>query len=178
MHCDVLDFWFDPTTKPHWFAASDDFDQTVKMRFGALTEKAAASELHAWRDTALGRLAEIILLDQFSRTIWRNTPRAFSQDAQALVLAQEAVRQNALKALDEDGRQFLLMPIMHSESRAIHAWGEPLFKQHTSENVYAYELKHKVIIDRFGRYPHRNHILGRVSSAEELAFLEEPNSSF
>lgn len=178
MHCEVLDFWFDPQTKPHWFAASAEFDLEVTRRFESLTQKAAAGELHAWRDTVNGRLAEIILLDQFSRTIWRNTPKAFSQDAQALVLSQEALAKHALQALNEDGRQFLLMPMMHSESRAIHAWAEPLFKVHTHANVYDYELKHKAIIDRFGRYPHRNQILGRVSSAEELAFLEEPNSSF
>ena len=96
----------------------------------------------------------------------------------ALVLAQEALKQADFAALTELERNFLLLPYMHSESAKIHEIAVPLLKQYTSANTYDFELKHKVIIDRFGRYPHRNAVLGRTSSAEEIAFLQEPNSSF
>lgn len=116
--------------------------------------------------------------DQFSRNIWRDTPQAFSQDSMALVLAQEAIRQPAFQALSPVQKQFMLMPFMHSESKAIHAEAIQLFKKYTHENSYHYEQLHKNIIDRFGRYPHRNNILNRPSTPEEILFLKEPNSSF
>ncbi|MAE20859.1 MAG: hypothetical protein CMK92_00345, partial [Pseudomonas sp.] len=132
-----------------------------------------------WRQTAEGRLAEIIVLDQFSRNIYRDTPRAFSQDPLALALAQEAVANGALAQLkNADYRTFLLMPYMHSESKAVHQTAEILFKDHAPDDNYQFELKHKAIIDRFGRYPHRNVILGRPSTAEEAEFLKSPGSSF
>jgi uncharacterized protein (DUF924 family) len=123
-------------------------------------------------------LAEIIVLDQFSRNVYRDTPAAFAQDSLALALSQEAVQSGALNALTETERTFLLMPYMHSESRAIHVQAERLFKVHAPATNYDFELKHKLIIDRFGRYPHRNAILGRASTPEELVFLEQPGSSF
>ena len=118
------------------------------------------------------------MLDQFSRNIYRDTAKAFAQDAMALVLAQEAVASGALLQLNADERNFLLMPYMHSESAVIHQQAEALFKHYAPENNYQFELKHKVIIDRFGRYPHRNAILGRVSTTEELEFLKQPGSDF
>jgi len=96
----------------------------------------------------------------------------------ALVLAQEAVSRNMLAALDDDERPFLLMPYMHSESRLVHAQAEPLFLAHSSQDSHAFELRHKAIVDRFGRYPHRNKILGRASTTEETAFLAQPGSRF
>jgi len=126
----------------------------------------------------LGRLAEIILIDQFSRNIFRDTPEAFSADAVALVLAQEAIAAGADQQLETKERAFLYMPYMHSESRAIHEQAAQLFDQPGLEYNLEFEHKHKVIIDRFGRYPHRNAILGRTSTAEELDFLEGPDSSF
>ena len=141
-------------------------------------ERGAAGELAAWRSTARGRLAEILVLDQFSRNVWRGTPRSFAQDGMALVLAQEAVAAGALAQLGPVERGFLLMPWMHSESRVIHAEAERLFHENAPEANYDFELKHKAIVDRFGRYPHRNAILGRASTGEEAAFLETPGSSF
>ena len=120
-------------------------------------------------------LAEIIVLDQFSRNIYRNTVKAFSQDPQALCLAQRAIELGFDKKLPDSQAAFIYMPFMHSESKVIHQQAEQLFKGMTN---YEFELKHKVIIDRFGRYPHRNKVLGRESTAEELQFLTEPNSSF
>jgi uncharacterized protein (DUF924 family) len=174
----VLQFWFHEITPKQWWTKDAAFDHLLAERFSALLQQAAAAELHQWRTTAAGRLAEIIVLDQFSRNIYRDTARAFAQDAMALVLAQEAVTSGALPQLNSDERSFLLMPYMHSESQVVHREAERLFKQHTPEQSYQFELKHKLIIDRFGRYPHRNAILGRESSAEEITFLQQPGSGF
>lgn len=140
--------------------------------------QARQGELYTWRESARGRLAEIIVLDQFSRNIHRDSAQAFAQDGMALVLAQEAIAAGAHTSLSESETGFLLMPYMHSESRAIHAIAEALFRQHASANNHTFELKHKAIIDRFGRYPHRNPILGRDSTPEEKEFLKLPGSGF
>ena len=174
----VLAFWFDDLSPAQWWKVDPVLDRRIQDRFGGLLGRAAAAELHDWRASLKGRLAEVIVLDQFSRNIHRGTPRAFSQDPMALALAQEAVRAGALAALTPVERSILLLPYMHSESAAIHAVAEGLYRDHAPESNYQFELKHKVIIDRFGRYPHRNAILGRESSAEEIAFLKEPGSSF
>lgn len=178
MSTEVLAFWFEEIDPQLWFVADSNFDDLVGKRFLALMRQAAAGELYAWRSTAEGRLAEIIVLDQFSRHVYRNTPQAFAQDPMALALAQEAVAGGALKALDQTRRNFLLLPYMHSESAQIHAVAEALYKEFASATNHEYELRHKVIIDRFGRYPHRNAILGRPSTTEETRFLSQPGSSF
>jgi uncharacterized protein (DUF924 family) len=175
---DILDFWFREIGPVQWWAADPEFDRRIESRFLPVLQSAAQGELSGWRETPRGRLAEIIVLDQFSRNVWRGAPHAFAQDAAALILSQEAVRAGALAALGPDERAFLLMPYMHSESRAIHAEAEALFREHAPAGNYDFELKHKAIIDRFGRYPHRNAILGRQSTAEEQAFLTQPGSSF
>lgn len=174
----VLAFWFDEIEPKQWWVVDPAFDDRVRQGFGDLLEQAATGELWEWRRSARGRLAEVIVLDQFSRNIHRGTPRAFAQDPQALALAQEAVASGALQALDEVERTFLLMPYMHSESRRVHVEAEALFRQFAPAQNHEFELRHKAIVDRFGRYPHRNAILGRVSSDEELEFLEQPGSSF
>ncbi len=174
----VLSFWFEEITPQAWWTADPAFDEQIRQRFSGLLRQAAQGELYAWRATAPGRLAEVIVLDQFSRNIHRDTPLAFAQDPMALALSQEAVSVGAHHALSEIERTFLLMPYMHSESRLIHEQAEALFKAFTPANNYAFELKHKAIVDRFGRYPHRNAILGRDSTAEEIAFLKLPGSRF
>ena len=175
---DVLTFWFHEIDPKLWFAADEKFDALVRDRFLTQLQQAAAGELHDWRSSASGRLAEIIVLDQFSRNVYRGTPQAFAQDVVALVLAQEAVASGALAALDPVQRSFLLLPYMHSESPRIHALAETLYRDHAPALNYEFELRHKAIIDRFGRYPHRNAILGRPSTAEELEFLSQPGSAF
>ena len=123
-------------------------------------------------------LAEIIVLDQFSRNIFRDQAEAFSQDSLALALSQEAVACNAPAALDTEQRSFLYMPYMHSESPLVHQQAVQLFSEEGMENSYDFEIRHKEIIDRFGRYPHRNVVLGRQSTQAELDFLKQPGSSF
>ena len=179
MQNQVLNFWFKEAGSKTWFEKNPDFDQVLTERFADVLMQAAAAEFYTWRSSAQGRLAEIIVLDQFSRNIYRNTPAAFAQDAMALALAQEAVAAGALQEINSiEVRNFILMPYMHSESRLIHQQAEKLFKQYSSDKTYGFELKHKVIVDRFGRYPHRNEILGRISTDEETEFLKQPDSSF
>ena len=175
---DVLHFWFDEATPQQRFRKDAAFDAEIRARFGETQKAAARGELASWRDTPEGRLAEIIVLDQFSRNLFRDDERAFATDGAALVLAQEAIRAGADRVIAAGRLAFLYMPFMHSESRAVHAEAERLFRHPGLEDNYKFELKHKAIIDRFGRYPHRNKVLGRASTAEEIAFLNQPGSSF
>ena len=174
----ILHFWFEELTAKQHFVKDTALDETIRTRFSATLEAAARCELFAWRTSAEGRLAEIIVLDQFSRNVYRDTPRAFAQDALALVLAQELVASTQDLSLPSAQRVFACMPYMHSESALVHTQAVVLFTQRGIQDNLSFELRHKAIIDRFGRYPHRNAILGRSSSAEELAFLSEPGSSF
>jgi len=175
---DILYFWFDELTARQHFVKDAALDALIHARFGLTLEAAARCELWEWRATPQGRLAEIVVLDQFSRNVYRDTPRAFAQDAMALVLAQELVASGQDQGLPAVQRAFVYMPYMHSESRLVHAQAAVLFAQPGLEDSLGSARRHQSIIDRFGRYPHRNAVLGRTSSAQELAFLREPGSSF
>lgn len=178
-HTDILSFWFEEIKPRQWWVKDSDFDALLQRRFSGILEMAARCELYSWRKSVQGRLAEIIVLDQFSRNIHRDSVAAFKQDTLALALAQEAIANGALEEFSNaDMRTFLLMPFMHSESREIHVVAERLFRVHSGQRNFEFELRHKAIIDRFGRYPHRNKILGRVSTAEEIEFLKLPGSGF
>lgn len=174
----VLDFWFDPEHEEFLFIKNEAFDEKIRTKFYPVWLAARQGLLVGWRSALYGRLAEIIVLDQFSRNLMRDMPDAFAQDDMALVLAQEIIRQPDFKNLTSVQKQFALLPFEHSESAAIHEMALPLFEKHTSAEAIHFEVLHKRIIDRFGRYPHRNEILGRESSEEELEFLKEENSSF
>lgn len=178
MHQEILKFWFEEIDPKRWWQADPSFDASLRERYLPLLQQAMRGELFEWRRTTRGRLAEIVVLDQFSRNVFRNTPQAFAQDPMALALAQEAVAASVPPELAPAERAFLLTPYMHSESRLIHADAERLFARWAPAEPYDFELKHKAIVDRFGRYPHRNAILGRASTPEEEAFLREPGSSF
>lgn len=174
----VLEFWFEELKPAMWWKKSAKLDERMRQSFAGLHGEAERGELWVWRDTAAGRLAEIILLDQFSRNLWRDTPRAFANDGMALVLAQEAVAQKADQQLPVTQRSFMYMPFMHSESLLIHAQAVKLFATPGMERNYEAEIQHRDILQRFGRYPHRNEIVGRESTDEELLFLQQPGSSF
>ncbi|PVZ83655.1 DUF924 domain-containing protein [Serratia sp. S1B] len=178
MYQTVIKFWFEEIQPSQWFNNEPALDQLIREQFTDLLNQAKRAELFHWRSHAIGRLAEIILLDQFSRNIFRGHAEAFSADTLALVLSQEAVCSGYDKELPTHMRAFCYLPYMHSESRVIHQEALILFNQPGLEDNLEFEMKHKVIIDRFGRYPHRNQVLGRNSTAEELAFLKEPESSF
>lgn len=175
---DIIDFWFRQTEPAQWWTKDPAFDDLCRKQYLSLHRQANSGELAEWRQTPLGRLAEIIILDQFSRNMFRDTKQAFASDNLALCLSQWAITSGDDQKLTQQQRQFLYLPFMHSESASIHKQAIKLYASLDKEYGYDFELKHKAIIDRFGRYPHRNAILGRQSSAEEIAFLEQPDSSF
>jgi uncharacterized protein (DUF924 family) len=179
----VLDFWFGPL--PHegrdvWFRKDAAFDAAIRARFGTAVEAALAGPHSA--DTPRTALANVILLDQFTRNIFRDTPRAFAGDAHALAIADAAVTAGFDRALDGHERSFLYLPFEHSEDPAMQVRSLALFGALARETGLTAPLewaeKHAAVIRRFGRYPHRNAILGRASTAAEMAFLAEPGSRF
>jgi uncharacterized protein (DUF924 family) len=175
---DVIKFWFEEIDPKQRWIKDPKFDALITQRFGSLYKKAANGELKNWRKSAKGSLAEIIILDQFSRNIFRDTPNAFATDALALEASKEAIANGFDKEINTEYLSFLYMPFMHSESKEIHKIAINLFNKAGIENSYEYELRHKAIIDRFGRYPHRNKILGRESTEEEIEFLKKNGSLF
>ncbi|MEO9275537.1 DUF924 family protein [Marinomonas sp. 5E14-1] len=178
MYKDIIDFWFSELEPKHWWQKDTAFDDMIQSRFGSLHEQAKAGELFSWRETALGSLAEVIILDQFTRNIYRDKSESFACDALGLALAQFAISKGFDTGLATVERSFLYMPFMHSESKLIHMEAVTLFESLGNASNLEFEHKHKVIIDRFGRYPHRNAILGRLSTPEEVEFLKQEGSSF
>ncbi|AGH94498.1 hypothetical protein A11Q_278 [Pseudobdellovibrio exovorus JSS] len=174
----VVNFWFHEIDSKLWFEKNEEFDQLMTKKYSTTFNEALAGKFSSWRQTPEGRLAEVLVLDQFSRNIFRGSAKAFSGDALALQLAQEAVALGEDKKLNLQQRAFLYMPYMHSEDRQVHEEAVKLFSEKGLENNLHFEILHKNIIDRFGRYPHRNEILGRPSTVEEIEFLKQPNSSF
>lgn len=178
MYSEILKFWFEEIDPSKWWAKDDVFDQSMRGRFSEVHARATRCELFEWRAEAKGRLAEIIVLDQFSRNLFRGSPLAFASDPLALALAQEAIGAKAEEALSPIERSFLYLPFMHSESLAIHAVAMQLYRTNGIQSNLDFEVRHKQLIERFGRYPHRNAILGRQSTDEEIEFLKRPGSGF
>jgi len=185
----VLDFWFGaPDTPEHgtaravWFAKDAAFDDDIRRRFGETVASALAGDRREWCADARGTLAYVILLDQFTRNIFRDTPRAFAGDAHALAAAEAAVARGLDRELGGHERAFLYLPFEHAESEAMQRRSLELFTALARDTGDAGPLewaqKHAEIIFRFGRYPHRNEILGRASTPEEAAFLTQPGSRF
>jgi uncharacterized protein (DUF924 family) len=176
---DVLDFWFEQSTPKQWFNKSRSFDEAIALRFAGLVHTALAGQLRGEPDGSQDCLALILVLDQFPRHIFRGTPKAFDGDKQALRLSQFAVASGWLdQTVQPSHRQFLLMPMMHSEDVKVQHASLPLFERYTDANTSRFAKRHCEIIERFGRFPHRNSVLGRVSSADEIEFLKQPGSSF
>lgn len=175
---DVLLFWFSRTSKDKWFKNDQAFDEEIRRLFGRCWASACRGELFTWRENLYGRLAEIIVLDQFSRNLNRQSCIAWQQDGMALILAQETLNIEGWEHLTLDEKGFMLMPWMHSESVIIHEKAVELFAQLKGGSYAQSEREHREIILRFGRYPHRNALLGRASSADEQAFLEKQRLSF
>lgn len=185
----VLDFWFGPTDEQRsvWFQRSDAFDAEIMRRFGAQVEAALRGELDAWQATTPGCLAMLMLLDQFTRNIFRGTPRAFAGDARALALARGLVAAGQDQALPPLRRWFAYLPFEHAEDLGAQDEGVRLLSAlvaasgaHAAALAGAldYAERHRAVIRRFGRFPHRNAILGRISTPEELEFLTQPGSRF
>ena len=186
----VLDFWFLPAGDPghgaeraEWFRKDEAFDRAIAVRFGALIERGLSGALDAWRATPRGALAEIVVLDQFTRNVFRGTPKAFAGDARALAAARALVAAGGDRGLPAVARQFAYLPFEHAEDRATQEEAMRLFGGLAAEHpehadLLRWAAAHRDIVARFGRFPHRNLVLGRVSTAEELAFLQQPGSSF
>ena len=186
----VLDFWFLAPDNPghgqsraEWFRKDDAFDAQIRERFGALIDTAIDGGLRDWAATPRGALAQILLLDQFTRNVYRDTPRAFAGDPQALELAIALTQDGQDQQLEPTLRAFVYMPFEHAEDLAMQARAVELFQLLTQsregfESMLDYAQRHQEVIARFGRFPHRNAILGRDSTPEELAFLQQPGSRF
>lgn len=169
----ILTFWFHEVTPEQRFAKDDELDNTIRERFESIYWSILKRETFFWKETAEGALAEIIVLDQFARNMFRGAPQSFAGDPLALELAMEMVGKGQNKELPVEQRSFVYMPFMHSESNEVHKQTLRLFEELGNENNLKYEHWHKSIIDRFGRYPHRNKVLGRESTSEEEQFLKE-----
>ena len=181
---EVLEFWFHETDPENWFERSDAFDQIIRDRFCEAVEAARGGGLSDWHDTPRGCLAVIILIDQLSRNIYRDSPLAWSADDVGLACAKRAIAHAYDVDLGLDERKFLYMPLMHSETLDDQEQCVELFRTLAAEGAddgdvsLEFAIRHRDIIARFGRFPHRNEILGRESTPEEIEFLKEPNSAF
>jgi uncharacterized protein (DUF924 family) len=178
VHEEVIRFWFEEIDESQWWTKDAAFDDLIAKRFSAVHARARNCELFDWRSVPQGRLAEVIVLDQFSRNLYRGKPESFACDPLALALAQEAVSVGADRLVPAKQRMFFYMPFMHSESLAIHDVAKELFTKNGERKTIDFEREHRKIIERFGRYPHRNEILGRQSTPAEIEFLKGPNSGF
>ncbi len=186
----ILDFWFLPPDHPghgqarmEWFRKDDGFDAQIRAYFGALIDAAIAGDLGEWDATPHGALARLIVLDQFTRNVYRGTPRAFAGDAWALALAVAMTQQGLDQQLPPMLRAFVYLPFEHAEDLAMQARAVELFQRLSQtqpgfESMLDYAERHQEVIARFGRFPHRNTILGRASTSEEVEFLRQPGSSF
>jgi len=178
MYQEILKFWFDELEPLQWWTKDDQLDQLIITRFSEQHTQAVYCELFEWRKTVTGRLAEIIVLDQFSRNMFRESALCFANDTLALALSQEAIALGVDKSLSPIQRSFLYMPFMHSESLKIHEIAMELFQKNGIKANLDFEIKHKKVIEQFGRYPHRNKILGRISTDQEIKYLQQPGSGF
>ena len=174
----ILGFWFDEETKPRWYKSTDMFDDTCRERFGALVNKAAKGDLAAWENCADGALALCLLLDQIPRNIFRGTAEAFATDPAAVNAATRAIDKGYDQHLDRERRKFLYLPFMHSEQLTDQERCIALCTALGDEDTLHFAHDHADIIRRFGRFPHRNSILGRTSTHEEKAFLEGGAKSY
>ena len=174
----IIEFWFTDIKPKDWFTKNPDFDALLEQCFGDVIEDAIGARLDSWAKTKKGRLALILLLDQMTRNVFRDTPKAFAGDDMALAMSLRAVHDGFLEETSPKENQFFLMPMMHSENLDIQNQSIPLFEQYTHPDVVKFAKKHRDIVARFGHFPHRNVILGRPSTEDEKRFLEEPGSSF
>jgi uncharacterized protein (DUF924 family) len=175
---DILHFWFDEIPREAWFGKDEAFDQRLRERFLAHHEHVAVLPVGNCVRDAETAMASVIALDQFPRNMFRGTPRAFATDAKAREIGDRAIVHGFEAALSKDQRTFLYLPYQHAEDAAAQARGVELMAKLEDPELTRWALAHKDIIDRFGRFPHRNNVLGRMSTPEEIAFLVQPGSSF
>ena len=178
---EILDFWFKDVHRPLWWQRNDDFDATIRARFGPTAEAAAAGKLDDWVGTPEGALALIIALDQFPRNLHRGSPRTWAQDPKARAVTKDALRRDHDSAFDDpDMKLFMYMPLMHSEDRDDQALCLRLLLERIPDQEEAVKAchEHKAVVDRYGRFPHRNKILGRTNTPEEEEYLSDPDAGW
>ena len=183
MENSVLDFWFKKSTPEQWFIKDPDFDESIRLQFSDTLKRAMNGEFDKMMNTARSCLALIIVLDQFPRNLFRNSKRAFEQDPRALSLCKYAIKNNYINQLVDEERLFALLPLIHSENIKDHIIAEEVLEKYlvtlsSFERTKKAWNDHTAVIKRFGQYPHRNSILGRLSSEDEITFLKGPNSSW
>ena len=171
---DVLDFWYRELTPKQWWKRDDAVDGEITSRFAALYERLAGKVPQVWLASPRGRLAAVIVLDQFPRNMFRGNPRSFATDAKALEIASGTIATGCDVMLSQSERTFLYMPYQHSEEREVQARSVVLFQKLDDLAQLDFALRHKEIIDRFGRFPHRNKVLGRATTPREEEFLKNP----
>lgn len=169
---DVLHFWFSDEARPHWFAKSEAFDNTIRRKFAVLYEHVRDGAHAEWKDSPRGLLALIIVLDQFPRNMFRDSPQAFASDDFALTLTELAIAKGFNVRLSPEERQFLYMPLQHAEKIDVQEQGVARFRELERPENLDFAIQHRDIIARFGRFPHRNAVLGRVNTDEETEFLK------
>ena len=174
----ILDFWFIECSPKMWFKKSDEFDALIRNKFLNSIKKSLKTNINDVNIALDTYLSLIILLDQFTRNVFRNSSKSFEGDNKAVKLTKIAIDNNFIKGSNHHYNSFFLMPLMHSENILDHQLGLPLFKKFTNENTFKFAVKHKDIIDKFDRFPHRNNVLGRISTKSELEFLKLPGSRF
>ena len=174
----ILDFWFKECNSKMWFKKNQEFDNLIKNKFQKTFEYCLKNKINNIYIIRENYLSWIIVLDQFSRNIYRNQIRSFSGDEKALKLSKIAIKKGFLISNEDHYNSFFLMPFMHSEKLSDHEFGLPLFKKYTSEKTYNSAKRHKKVIETFSRFPHRNKILDRMSTKSELEFLKIPGSKF
>jgi uncharacterized protein (DUF924 family) len=187
---DILQFWFDRqpdelgegNARKVWFKKSPDFDREVRTRFLSVYDRAVAGQLDDWQETPEGCLALVIVLDQFPRNMFRGQPQSFATDARAVAIAEAALVRNFDQYLLPIQRWFLYIPFMHSENLEHQRRSVQLFSTLKDDpdvaSAYPFAIRHQEVVERFGRFPHRNAILGRENTPEEAEFLKQPGSSF
>ena len=174
----ILDFWFKECNPKMWFKKDIEFDKLINDRFQKTLKYCLENEINEDPFTKENYLSWIIVLDQFSRNIYRNQIRSFAGDEKALKLSKIAIKKSFLKSYEDNYNSFFLMPFMHSEKLSDHEFSLPFFKKYTNKKTYDSAQRHKKVIETFSRYPHRNEILGRKSTKSELEFLKLPGSKF
>lgn len=171
MYRELIDFWFSDEVSRYWFNSTKAFDQQLLESYGETWQRAQQGEFDDWQQTATGSLALIILFDQFPLNMFRGTAKCFSTEARSLVVAQRAIKNEFDQRLAVNQRSFMYMPFMHSENLEDQALALELFDQPGLENNYRFAKHHYGIVEQFGRFPHRNKILGRESSEAEIEYL-------
>lgn len=175
---DIIDFWFHPDNVPLHFSGGEDFDNKIREKFLDTWKAGSEGLLVHWRKDIKGRLAEIIVLDQFSRNLFRDDIRTYTQDKMAIALAQEVVNHPDYDTLSSSEKKYILLPFMHSESLELHDWANEHFLAINDENFMHYENMHRAVLEEFGRYPYQNVDLDRESTPEELKSLEENSEGY